>query len=140
MKATNPNSAWWLNCWQHSDSMVSKNLFLMCFYFWCVLLLCKLWRRKLGELVSMLGCNPSCSMKTLHELCESRFYKVHHDFTRRLVGRFLGSERMRLWEVYLLLVEKEKKKVFWWWKKIKWLDFRKTRSVCRIWIMGVVSI
>jgi hypothetical protein len=51
--------------------MVSKNLFLICFCIWCVLWFYRLWRKELGELVSMMECNPSCSMKTLHELCES---------------------------------------------------------------------
>jgi hypothetical protein len=49
--------------------------FLICFYFWFVLLLCRLLQRDPGELVSMMERNPDCSMKTLHVLCESWFYK-----------------------------------------------------------------
>jgi hypothetical protein len=60
---------------QHGDSTLLKNLFLICFCIWCVLLLCRLWRRELGELVFVMERNPSCSLKILHELCESWFYK-----------------------------------------------------------------
>jgi hypothetical protein len=31
MKATNPNSTWWLNSLQRNDSTALKILFLMCF-------------------------------------------------------------------------------------------------------------
>ncbi len=75
MKATNLNSAWWLNYWRCDDSIMPKNLFMMCFCIWCVLLLCRLWRRELGELYYVMECNPNCSMKIFHEFCESRFYK-----------------------------------------------------------------
>jgi hypothetical protein len=73
MKAANPSSAQWLNYWWHGDSRVPKNLFSDGLCFWFVLLLCRLLRRDLGELVSMMEHNPGYSMKTLHELCESWF-------------------------------------------------------------------
>ncbi len=69
MKAANLNSAQWLSCWWHGDSIALKNFFFICFYFWFVLLLCRLLRRDPSELERNLG----CSMKTLHELCESQF-------------------------------------------------------------------
>ncbi len=40
--------------------------------FWFVLLFCRLLQGDFGELVSVMGCNPDCSMKIFHELCESR--------------------------------------------------------------------
>jgi hypothetical protein len=40
--------------------------------FWFVLLFCRLLRRDLGELVSVMERNPGCSMGTFYELCESR--------------------------------------------------------------------
>lgn len=52
-----------------------KCCFLVCFCFCFVLLSCKLLREDLGELVSMMECDPDCSMKTLYELCESRLCK-----------------------------------------------------------------
>jgi hypothetical protein len=67
------------------DSTALKNLFLMCFCFWCVLLLCKLWWRELDELVYMMEHNPNCSMKALHELCKSWFYKE--------IGKKISGER-----------------------------------------------
>jgi len=45
----------------------------ICFCFWFVLLLCKLLPKDLDELFSVMECNPGCSMKTFHELCESQF-------------------------------------------------------------------
>ncbi len=35
-------------------------------------------------------------------------------------------------EEYILCKLRKKEQVFWWWRKVKWLDFRKTKSVCRI--------
>ncbi len=43
------------------------------FYFWFILLLCKLLWRDLNELVSMIERDPGCSMGTHYELCESWF-------------------------------------------------------------------
>jgi hypothetical protein len=74
MKVANRNSAQWLNYWWHNDPRAPKNLFMILFRIWFVLLLCRLLRRHLGELVFVMERNPSCSMKALHELCESRFY------------------------------------------------------------------
>jgi len=59
--------------------------FLMCFYFLCVLLFWRLWQRELGEFVSVMEHNPSCSMKTFHELCESWFCKE--------IGRKISGEQ-----------------------------------------------
>jgi hypothetical protein len=75
MKATNPNSDQWLNYEWRGDSRVPKKLFLICFYIWFVLLFCRLLRRHLHELVSVMEHNPECSMNTFHELCESWFYE-----------------------------------------------------------------
>ncbi len=55
--------------------MTLKNLSLICFCNWFVLLLCRLLRKELGEFVSMMERNPNYSMKTLKEMCESQFYK-----------------------------------------------------------------
>jgi len=49
-----------------------NSCFLVCFLFWFVLLFCKLLRRDLGELVSMMERDPGYSMETFYELCESR--------------------------------------------------------------------
>ncbi len=62
-----------------------RSCFMVCFYFWFVLLFCKLLQRDLGELVSMMECNPACSMKTLHELCESRLCER--------IGKEISGER-----------------------------------------------
>jgi hypothetical protein len=43
--------------------------------FWFVLLFCRLLQRVLGELVSVMECDLSCSINTLHEMCESRLYE-----------------------------------------------------------------
>ncbi len=48
-----------------------KNLFSFIFCFWLGLLFCKLLWNDLVELVSVMECDPSCSMDTLYELCES---------------------------------------------------------------------
>ncbi len=50
-----------------------------------VLLLCKLLRKELGEFVSAMERNPSCSMKTHDEMCESQFCKE--------IGRKTSKER-----------------------------------------------
>jgi hypothetical protein len=42
------------------------------------------------------------------------------------------------YEEYIWCRLKKKEEAFWWWRKAKWLDFLKTRGVCRIWILGVV--
>ncbi len=49
-----------------------QSCFLVCFWFWFVLLFCRLLRRDLGELVSMMEHDLGCSLGTLHELGESR--------------------------------------------------------------------
>jgi hypothetical protein len=43
-------------------------------------------------------------------------------------------------EDYIWCRLRKKGGLFWWWRKIKWLDFQKTRRVCRIWILEVVRI
>jgi hypothetical protein len=60
---------------------------------------------------------------------------VNHDSTRKLVGKFLGSEGMELWRVYLMQAEEEETRLLRDEMKAKWLDFLKTRSVFRIWIL-----
>ncbi len=62
-----------------------RSCFLVCFCFWFVLLFYRLLQRDLGELVSVMEHDPSCSMKTLHELCESRLCEQ--------IGRELSGER-----------------------------------------------
>jgi len=52
-----------------------KICFLICFCFWFVLFLCKLLQIHHCELVLVMEHDFGCSMKTLHELCESRIYK-----------------------------------------------------------------
>ncbi len=49
-----------------------RSCFLVCFCFWFVLLFCRLLRKDLDELVSVMERNPGCSMETLCELCESQ--------------------------------------------------------------------
>jgi hypothetical protein len=46
---------------------------------------CKLLQRDLGELVSMMECDLDCSMKTLHELCESQL--------REGIGKEISGEQ-----------------------------------------------
>jgi len=53
---------------------VEKFIFFF-FCFWFVLLFCKLLWNDLGELVSMMERDPSCSMDTFYELRESRLFK-----------------------------------------------------------------
>ncbi len=112
---------WWLNYWRHSASTLPKNLFLMCFYFWCVLLICKLWRRELGELVFEMERNFSYLMKTFHELCGSCFCK---EIGRRILGK-QGDEVMR--NIFDVGWESEGM-FFWWWRIVKLLDFLKTEK------------
>jgi hypothetical protein len=50
----------------------AEEVVLLFFYFWFVLLFCRLLWRDLGELVSMMERDPGCSMETHYELCESR--------------------------------------------------------------------
>jgi hypothetical protein len=49
---------------------VEEFIFLF-FCFWLGLLFCRLLWSDLGELVSLMERDPSCSMDTLYELCES---------------------------------------------------------------------
>jgi hypothetical protein len=65
MKATNLNLGWWLNYWRRVVSTTLKNLFLICYCIWCVLLFCRLWWREFGELTTKMECNFCSSMKTL---------------------------------------------------------------------------
>jgi hypothetical protein len=47
---------------------------------------------------------------------------VNHDSRRRLVGTFLGSEKMRLsWSIFDAGWWREWG-FFWWWRKPKWLN------------------
>jgi len=49
---------------------IEKLVFLF-FWFWFVLLFCRLLWRDLCEFVLVMEHNPSCSMETHYELCES---------------------------------------------------------------------
>ncbi len=49
---------------------IEEVVFLL-FYFWFILLFCKLLWKDLNELVSMMECDPGYSMGTHYELCES---------------------------------------------------------------------
>jgi hypothetical protein len=49
----------------------AKKVVFLFFYFWFVLLFCKLLWRDLGELVLMMEHDLGYSMETLNELCES---------------------------------------------------------------------
>jgi hypothetical protein len=69
--------------------------------FWFVLLFCRLLQRGLGELVSVMECDLSCSINTLMRC-------VNHGSTRGLARRFKGSEGMRSEGVYMRLVDKNK--------------------------------
>jgi hypothetical protein len=71
--------------------MAPKNLLLMCFCFWCILLFYRLWWREFGELVFEMQRNFSNSMKTFHELCGLGFYK---EIGRGILGKW-GDEVMR---------------------------------------------
>ncbi len=51
-----------------------RKVYFLFFHFWLGLLFCKLLWGGLGELVSVMEHNPSCSMDTLYELYESQFY------------------------------------------------------------------
>jgi predicted solute-binding protein len=62
--------------------------------FWFVLLFCKLLWRDLGELVSVMERDPSYSMETLYELCESRLREG------------IGEEILREWR------DEEKKNIY----------------------------
>jgi len=52
-----------------------RSCFLICFYFWFILLFCRLLQRDLSELVSVMEHNPGCLMEIFYELCESRLYE-----------------------------------------------------------------
>ncbi len=65
----------------------------ICLCIWFVLLLCKSLRKDFGELVYVMERNPSCSMKTFHELCESRFY---NEIGRNIYGEQRGEDWRRI--------------------------------------------
>ncbi len=44
------------------------------------------------------------------------------------------------YEEHIWCMQRKIEGAFWWWRKAKWLDFWKTRSVCRILILGVVRM
>ncbi len=67
--------------------------------YFLVLLFCKLLWSDLGEPVSMMKCNPSCSMDTLYALCKSRFCK-------RIGAELSGEQRDKeKGNIYMMLVE-----------------------------------
>ncbi len=60
-----------LEAWCFKD--VKKFIFLF-FYFWLGLLLCRLLWNGLGELVSVMECDLSCSKDILYDYCEAQFW------------------------------------------------------------------
>jgi hypothetical protein len=82
-----------------------RNCFLVCFYFWNVLLFRRLLQRDLGELISVMEHDPSYSMKTLHELCESWFCEG--------IGEEISREwRDEEWKSYMTLAEENRGWIF----------------------------
>jgi hypothetical protein len=73
-------------------------LFLFYFCLWFVLLFCRLLQGDLGELLLVMECDPDCSMKTFHELCESWL-------VRGLARSFRGSQGTRSGGGYMMLAE-----------------------------------
>jgi hypothetical protein len=57
-----------LEAWRFKGT---EEVIFLFFCFWFVLLFCKLLWGDLGDLVSVMECDPGCIMKTLYELCES---------------------------------------------------------------------
>ncbi len=49
----------------------------------------------LGEFVSVMECNPCCSMKTLDELCESRLCK---EINRKTSGEQRDEDGRRIFD------------------------------------------
>ncbi len=78
---------------QTSGWTIGGTVFQWCqfFCFWHVLLLCRLWPRKLGELVSEMQGNFSYSMKTLHKLYGLGFYEE----IGKTISRKQGDEVMK---------------------------------------------
>jgi hypothetical protein len=91
MKATNPNSALWLNCWQCGVSRAPKKLFSGLF-----LLFCRLLRKDLGELVSVMEHDHGYLMGILYELCESRLCK---GIGEEISGERTDDERKNIYDV-----------------------------------------
>ncbi len=67
----------------------------ICFCIWFVLLLYRLLQKMLGEFVSVMECNPCCSMKTLDELCESRLCK---EINRKTSGEQRDEDGRRIFD------------------------------------------
>jgi len=62
-------------------------------------------QKDLGELVSMMEHNPGCSMKILHELCESQLYKgIDKEISR--------EQREEEWKNYMMLAEENRGLIF----------------------------
>jgi hypothetical protein len=55
-----------------------------------------LWRRELGELVSVMEHNFNSSIKTFHELCESRFCK---EIGKKIYGERKDEVRRSIFDV-----------------------------------------
>ncbi len=68
---------------------------MVCLYFWFVLLFCRLLRRDLGELVSVMECDPGYSMETFYELCESWLYE---GITEEIFGECKNEEKMNIYD------------------------------------------
>ncbi len=65
------------------------------FCFWLGLLFCKLLWSGFGESVSVMERDPGCSMDTLYEQCESRFWER---IGAKLSGERRDVEKRKLYE------------------------------------------
>ncbi len=77
-----------------------RKLNFLFFCFWLGLLFCRLLWNDFDELGSVMECDPSCSMDTLYEQCESWFW-------RRRIGAFRGAKEGGERESYMKLAEEK---------------------------------
>jgi len=108
MKAKNPNSALWLNCWRRGVSRALK--LFSCFSIFG--LFCRLLWKDLDELVSVMEHNHGCSMETFYERCESWLCEG--------IGEEISEERRdeEKRNIYMMLVKVKKAR-----GEAKFLDF-----------------
>jgi len=93
MKAKNPNSTLWLNCWRCGVSGALKKLFSCFSVFGLFCCFCRLLWKDLGELVSMMERDPNCSMEIHYGLCESRLCEG--------IGEEISGERKDMEKKYI---------------------------------------